>query len=117
MTAFEQYLSSDHEESMKVLEEAQQEAKNSHDLIDKRDSLSEEFGQVRLEVYQWEEMWRIAKMCHEFVQKISPTKQLGQEKPDEDVVEKDKKIEMKSDGKTGKELFNLGSLENLAGIN
>ncbi|CAD6221334.1 GSCOCG00005153001-RA-CDS [Cotesia congregata] len=69
-SAFEEYLSHDHEESMKVLEEADQETRNSSKMISKRDRLLKEFGQVRLDVYQWREMWRDAKMCHEFVRKI-----------------------------------------------
>lgn len=74
--AFEKYLSNDHEASMKVLEEADQEARNSSKMISKRDRLFKEFGQVRLEVYQWREMWRDAKMCHDFIRKVFSPPQL-----------------------------------------
>ncbi|XP_057324313.1 uncharacterized protein LOC130666982 [Microplitis mediator] len=75
--AFEKYLSDDHEASMKVLEEADQEARNSSKMISKRDRLFKEFGQVRLEVYQWREMWRDAKMCHDFIRKVFSPPQLN----------------------------------------
>ncbi|XP_015111833.1 uncharacterized protein LOC107037685 [Diachasma alloeum] len=71
VTAFEDYLSKDHESSMDILTEADREAKKTNALAGTRDQLSKDFGQIRLEVYQLEEMWRLAKACHDFVSKIS----------------------------------------------
>ncbi|XP_063995870.1 centrosomal protein of 83 kDa-like isoform X2 [Diachasmimorpha longicaudata] len=71
VTAFEDYLSKDHESSMDILTEADREAKRTNALVGVRDQLSKDFGQIRLEVYQLEEMWRLAKACYDFVSKIS----------------------------------------------
>lgn len=60
---------------MRILNEAQSEAKNTNDLMLKRDELSKSYGQVRLEVYQAEEMWRVVKACHDFLGKVSPKDQ------------------------------------------
>ncbi|KAK0168716.1 hypothetical protein PV327_002490 [Microctonus hyperodae] len=57
--AFEEYLSTDHNASMKILNEAHEEVQTNNKLIVKRDELLNKVGQVRLEVYHWEEMWRI----------------------------------------------------------
>ncbi|KAK0087385.1 hypothetical protein PV326_005215 [Microctonus aethiopoides] len=72
-SAFEEYLSNDHNASMKILNEAHEEVEKNNKLVVKRDELLNKFGQVRLEVYHWEEMWRIAKMCREFFRKITST--------------------------------------------
>ncbi|XP_011311049.1 uncharacterized protein [Fopius arisanus] len=76
VAAFEDYLSKDHESSMNILAEADREGKKTNALVGTRDQLSKDYGQIRLEVYQLEEMWRLAKACYDFVNKIS-TKSRG----------------------------------------
>ncbi|XP_076391290.1 cilia- and flagella-associated protein 100 [Megachile rotundata] len=72
VSGFEGFLSRDHEESMKILEEAENESKLTKEITLKRNQLSKEFGQVRLDVYYWEENWRMVKMCQRFLYKVSP---------------------------------------------
>lgn len=90
VTAFEDYLSKDHESSMDILSEADREAKKTNILTGTRDQLSKDFGKIRLEVYQLEEMWRLAKACYDFVTRIS-TKTRGSVITDEIAREKEKK--------------------------
>ncbi|EZA61449.1 Coiled-coil domain-containing protein [Ooceraea biroi] len=70
--SFEEFLSKDHEKSMSMLEEAEREAKLTEEIRARRNELSKRFGQSRLDVYFWEENWRMAKMCQMFLYRISP---------------------------------------------
>ncbi|XP_066597298.1 cilia- and flagella-associated protein 100 [Prorops nasuta] len=70
---FEDFLQKDHEASMKLLGEAEDEAKLTASLINQKNQLSKEFGQVRLDVYFWEESWRTVKVCQKFLYQIAPT--------------------------------------------
>nr|XP_034180476.1 uncharacterized protein LOC117604486 [Osmia lignaria] len=72
VSAFEDFLSKDHEQSMKILEEAENESKKTKEITLRRNQLSKEFGQVRLDVYYWEENWRMVKMCQRFLYQVSP---------------------------------------------
>ncbi|XP_053998659.1 uncharacterized protein LOC128887143 [Hylaeus anthracinus] len=72
VSGFEEFLSKDHEESMKILVQAEEEMRLTKEVSDKRNQLSKEYGQVRLEVYFWEENWRTVKMCQRFLYQVSP---------------------------------------------
>ena len=54
--------------------EAEVEARKSHELNEQRDELSRNFGELRLDVYRWEENWRIVKACQDFLYRVSPNK-------------------------------------------
>nr|XP_031832991.1 uncharacterized protein LOC116427140 [Nomia melanderi] len=72
VSGFEDFLSKDHEVSMDILVRAEEESKLSRELTNTRNQLFREFGQVRLDVYQWEENWRMVKMCQRFLYQVSP---------------------------------------------
>ncbi|KOC69388.1 Coiled-coil domain-containing protein 37 [Habropoda laboriosa] len=72
VAGFEEFLSKDHEESMRILLEAEHEAKLTREVSEKRNQLSKELGHVRLDVYHWEENWRMVKMCQRFLYQVSP---------------------------------------------
>ncbi|XP_076753331.1 cilia- and flagella-associated protein 100 [Xylocopa sonorina] len=72
VAGFEEFLSKDHEESMKILLHADNEVKLTRDITEKRNQLSRDFGRVRLDVYHWEENWRMVKMCQRFLYQVSP---------------------------------------------
>ncbi|KAG7210421.1 hypothetical protein KM043_011953 [Ampulex compressa] len=72
VSGFEEFLSKDHERSMEVLEKAEKETKLTNEITERRNQLSKEFGQVRLDVYVWEENWRMVKMCQKFLYQVSP---------------------------------------------
>ncbi|XP_043258569.1 uncharacterized protein LOC122400900 [Colletes gigas] len=72
VSGFEEFLSKDHEESMKILVQAENEVRLTKEISDKRNKLSKEYGQVRLDVYFWEESWRMVKMCQRFLYQVSP---------------------------------------------
>lgn len=73
MNGFEEFLSRDHEDSMAILEKAEDEVKKTYEITTIRNQLSKELGQVRLEVYSAEELWRVVKMCQKFLYQVSPT--------------------------------------------
>lgn len=72
VSGFEDFLSKDHEVSMDILARAEEKSKLSRELTNTRNQLFREFGQVRLDVYQWEENWRMVKMCQRFLYQVSP---------------------------------------------
>ncbi|KAI4491877.1 hypothetical protein M0804_003269 [Polistes exclamans] len=72
VNGFEDFLSKDHEKSMIILEEAEKELKLTLTINEKRTSLMKEYGQIRLDLYYWEERWRLAKTCQKFLFQISP---------------------------------------------
>lgn len=72
VSGFEEFLSTDHEESMKILQLAENEIKKTKQITDRRNKLSAEYGKVRLDVYHWEESWRTVKMCQRFLYQVSP---------------------------------------------
>lgn len=72
VSGFEEFLSKDHEESMKILQLAENEIKKTRQITDTRNKLSAEYGKVRLDVYHWEESWRTVKMCQRFLYQVSP---------------------------------------------
>lgn len=57
---------------MRMLEKAEREAKLTEEISARRNELARQFGQSRLDVYVWEESWRLVKMCQMFLQRISP---------------------------------------------
>ena len=65
-------MAKDHEESMRLLNEASEEEKKTSLITARRNQLSKEYGQVRLEVYFWEEAWRMVKTCQKFLYQVSP---------------------------------------------
>ncbi|XP_023289730.1 cilia- and flagella-associated protein 100-like [Orussus abietinus] len=72
VNGFEEFLSKDHERSMEVLSRAEEEARKTADITSRRNQLLKEYGQVRLEVYYWEEAWRMVMMCQKFLYQVSP---------------------------------------------
>ncbi|XP_011698548.1 PREDICTED: coiled-coil domain-containing protein 37-like [Wasmannia auropunctata] len=72
VSGFEEFLSKDHEKSMRMLEKAEQEAKLTEEISVRRNELAKQFGQSRLDVYVWEENWRLVKMCQIFLFRVSP---------------------------------------------
>ncbi|XP_029162095.1 cilia- and flagella-associated protein 100-like [Nylanderia fulva] len=72
ISGFEKLLSKDHEKSMNMLKQADQEVKLTEVISTQSNELSKQFGQRRLDVYFWEENWRIVKMCQIFLYWISP---------------------------------------------
>lgn len=72
MKCFEEFLAEDHEQSMMMLYEAREEERKTLAITSKRNQLSKEYGQVRLEVYFWEEAWRMVKQCQNFLYQVSP---------------------------------------------
>ena len=57
---------------MSILQNGEEEAKKTYEIISIRNELSKEYNLVRLEVYGWEEMWRSVKMCQKFLYQIAP---------------------------------------------
>lgn len=57
---------------MDMLKQADQEVKLTEIISTQRNEFSKQFGQRRLDVYFWEENWRIVKMCQIFLYWISP---------------------------------------------
>lgn len=70
--SFEEFLSKDHDESMRILNEASEEEKRTANMTAEKNQLSRAYGQVRLEVYFWEEAWRMVKQCQKFLYQVSP---------------------------------------------
>ena len=70
--ALEEFLARDHEESMRLLSEAEAERQLTARLSARRDELSRRYGHVRLQVYRWEEAWRTVRACHRFLHRVSP---------------------------------------------
>lgn len=71
--SFEEFLSTDHKKSMSILDEAEREAKLSDEICKRRNELAKQYGQIRLDLYSWEENWRMVKMCQLFLYRLSPT--------------------------------------------
>lgn len=71
-SSFEEFLSKDHEKSMHMLEKAEREAKLTEEISARRSELARQFGQSRLDIYVWEENWRLVKMCQMFLYRVSP---------------------------------------------
>ncbi|KAL2725169.1 coiled-coil domain-containing protein 38-like [Vespula squamosa] len=69
---FENFLSKDHEESMTIVNKAEKELKLTSTINEKRILLTKECGQIRLDLYYWEEQWRLVKTCQRFLFQISP---------------------------------------------
>ncbi|XP_024884861.1 cilia- and flagella-associated protein 100-like [Temnothorax curvispinosus] len=57
---------------MHMLEKAEREAKLTEEISARRNELAKQFGQSRLDVYVWEENWRLVKMCQMFLYQVSP---------------------------------------------
>lgn len=57
---------------MRILEKAEREVKLTEEISTRRNELARQFGQSRLDVYGWEENWRLVKMCQIFLHRISP---------------------------------------------
>jgi len=57
---------------MNILEKAEREGKLTEKIRIRRDELLKQFGQSRLDVYFWEDNWRMVKMCQIFLYRISP---------------------------------------------
>lgn len=57
---------------MLMLEKAEWEAKLTGEISAQRNELARQFGQSRLDVYVWEENWRLVKMCQMFLYRVSP---------------------------------------------
>ncbi|XP_070172084.1 cilia- and flagella-associated protein 100 [Polyergus mexicanus] len=72
VSGFEEFLSKDHEKSMEMLKKAEKEVKLTEEINSQKNELSKQFGQRRLDVYFWEDNWRIVKMCQIFLYRISP---------------------------------------------
>ncbi|KAL0118139.1 hypothetical protein PUN28_009069 [Cardiocondyla obscurior] len=72
VSGFEEFLSKDHEKSMRILEKAEREAKLTEEISDRRNVLAKQYGQSRLDVYVWEDNWRLVKMCQMFLHQVSP---------------------------------------------
>lgn len=70
---FEEFLSKDHKRSMSILERADREAKLTDEICARRNELAKQHGQIRLDIYFWEENWRMVKMCQLFLYRLSPT--------------------------------------------
>jgi len=54
------------------MEQAEREGKLTDEIRIRRDDLLRQFGQSRLDIYFWEENWRMVKMCQMFLYQISP---------------------------------------------
>lgn len=72
ISGFEEFLSKDHEKSIHMLEKAERETKLTEEISARRNELARQFGQSRLDVYVWEENWRMMKMCQMFLYRVSP---------------------------------------------
>ncbi|XP_043280912.1 cilia- and flagella-associated protein 100 isoform X2 [Venturia canescens] len=72
VNGFEEFLSKDHGDSMAILNEAEEEVKLTYAATTRRNQLSKDLGQLRLEVYSLEESWRTVKMCQKFLYQVSP---------------------------------------------
>lgn len=70
--SFEEFLSNDHDKSMKTLNEALEIEKQTVEMTNEKNQLSSVYGQLRLEVYFWEEAWRMVKQCQKFLYQVSP---------------------------------------------
>jgi len=57
---------------MHMLEKAEREAKLTEEISTRRSELAKQFGQNRLDVYVWEENWKLVKMCQMFLYRVSP---------------------------------------------
>lgn len=57
---------------MNMLAKAEQEVRLTEVISTQRNELSKQYGQRRLDVYFWEDNWRIVKMCQIFLYRISP---------------------------------------------
>jgi len=55
-----------------MLAKAEQEVRLTEVISTQRNELSKQYGQRRLDVYFWEDNWRIVKMCQIFLYRISP---------------------------------------------
>jgi len=72
MNSFDEFLSKDHKKSMNILDKAEREGKLTEEIRIRRDELLKQFGQSRLDVYFWEDNWRMVKMCQMFLYRIAP---------------------------------------------
>ncbi|XP_014489324.1 PREDICTED: coiled-coil domain-containing protein 37-like [Dinoponera quadriceps] len=72
VNSFEEFLSKDHKKSMNILERAELEAKQTAQISVRRNELAKQYGQIRLDIYFWEENWRMVKMCQLFLYRLSP---------------------------------------------
>ncbi|XP_012529142.1 cilia- and flagella-associated protein 100 [Monomorium pharaonis] len=72
INGFDEFLSKTHEKSMLMLEKAEWENKLTEEINAQKNELAKQFGQSRLDVYVWEENWRLVKMCQMFLYRISP---------------------------------------------
>lgn len=57
---------------MDILNKAGQESKLTEEISAYRNELSKQYGQSRLDVYFWEENWKMMKMCQIFLYQLSP---------------------------------------------
>lgn len=57
---------------MHMLEKEKREAKLTEEISARRNEFAKQFGQSRLDVYIWEENWRLVKMCQMFLYRVSP---------------------------------------------
>lgn len=55
-----------------MLQEAMKEAKLTEEINSRRNELAKKCGQCRLDVYFWEENWKMVKMCQMFLYQVSP---------------------------------------------
>nr|XP_012216499.1 PREDICTED: coiled-coil domain-containing protein 37-like [Linepithema humile] len=72
VSGFEEFLSKDHKKSVDMLEKAAEETKLTEETSARRNELAKKFGQIRLDVYFWEENWKMVKMCQMFLYRVSP---------------------------------------------
>ncbi|EFN78819.1 Coiled-coil domain-containing protein 37 [Harpegnathos saltator] len=72
VSSFEEFLSKDHKRSMSILDRADQETKLTEQICARRNELAKQYGQIRLDIYFWEENWRMVKMCQLFLYRLSP---------------------------------------------
>ncbi|XP_047345115.1 uncharacterized protein LOC124947255 [Vespa velutina] len=72
VSIFEGFLSKDHEDSMVILGESEKELKLTSAINEKRTLLAKECSKIRLDLYYWEENWRLVKTCQKFLFQISP---------------------------------------------
>lgn len=69
---FEDFLKRDHEESMKILHEAEVEEKLLQEKTDEFKELAKEYASLRSIVYKLEEKWRYSKTYQKFLYLVSP---------------------------------------------
>lgn len=57
---------------MKILEQVDKEERLTSEISKRRNQLSHEYGQIRLDIYACEEKWKLVKMCQKFLYQVSP---------------------------------------------